>query len=249
MQGLQAHKCTPPHVFALLRCFPGSPPQLMEEHGVGYSTTGLVAQMREQGFTWKQARARCCPTTAASDCVLVHGGSLCAVEVMTPGNSMLVQCCRCSSRCSDATHHSPVACPATMQPACKAGGGSDKFRLGQTTSIQLVTCPHRSKPQGDVTVKLAEAYGFCWGVERAVQMAYEASRPCRAHALGVSSGSSQLTAAVAALLDAVTGVLTAAWRASCRPQPPLQARKAYPGKRLHITNEIIHNPGGCCAVQ
>ncbi|KAI7835626.1 hypothetical protein COHA_010482 [Chlorella ohadii] len=73
----------------------------MEEHGVGYSTTGLVAQMREQEFTWKQ---------------------------------------------------------------------------------------------GDVTVKLAEAYGFCWGVERAVQMAYE-------------------------------------------------ARKAYPGKRLHITNEIIHNPG------
>lgn len=77
--------------------------QLMEEHGVGYSTTGLVAQMRETGYVWKQ---------------------------------------------------------------------------------------------GDVTVKLAEAYGFCWGVERAVQMAYE-------------------------------------------------ARKAYPGQRLHITNEIIHNPGGC----
>lgn len=74
---------------------------LMEEHGVGYSTTGLVAQMREQGNIWKQ---------------------------------------------------------------------------------------------GDVVVKLAEAYGFCWGVERAVQMAYE-------------------------------------------------ARKAYPTQRLHITNEIIHNPG------
>ena len=74
---------------------------LMEEHGVGYSTTGLVAQMRAQGSMWKQ---------------------------------------------------------------------------------------------GDVTVKLAEAYGFCWGVERAVQMAYE-------------------------------------------------ARKAYPDRRLHITNEIIHNPG------
>ena len=74
---------------------------LMEEHGVGYSTTGLVAQMREQGNVWKQ---------------------------------------------------------------------------------------------GEVTVKLAEAYGFCWGVERAVQMAYE-------------------------------------------------ARRAYPGRRLHITNEIIHNPG------
>ena len=75
--------------------------ELMEEHGVGYSTAGLVAQMREQGYVWKQ---------------------------------------------------------------------------------------------GNVTVKLAEAYGFCWGVERAVQMAYE-------------------------------------------------ARKAYPTQRLHITNEIIHNPG------
>ncbi|KAI8111868.1 hypothetical protein M9435_004366 [Picochlorum sp. BPE23] len=74
--------------------------ELMEDHGVGYSTSGLVAQMKEQGNEWKQ---------------------------------------------------------------------------------------------GDVTVLLAEAYGYCWGVERAVQMAYE-------------------------------------------------ARKAYPGKRLHITNEIIHNP-------
>lgn len=73
---------------------------LMEEHGVGYSSMGLVAQMREQGNVWKQ---------------------------------------------------------------------------------------------GDVTVKLAEAYGYCWGVERAVQMAYE-------------------------------------------------ARQAYPGQKLHITNEIIHNP-------
>lgn len=76
---------------------------LMEEHGVGYSSTGLVAQMREAGNVWQQ---------------------------------------------------------------------------------------------GEVTVELAEAYGFCWGVERAVQMAYE-------------------------------------------------ARKAYPNQRLHITNEIIHNPGGC----
>jgi len=30
--------------------------------------------------------------------------------------------------------------------------------------------------RGDVTVKLAKSYGFCWGVERAVQMAYEARK-------------------------------------------------------------------------
>ena len=30
--------------------------------------------------------------------------------------------------------------------------------------------------RGDVTVKLADSYGFCWGVERAVQMAYEARK-------------------------------------------------------------------------
>jgi 4-hydroxy-3-methylbut-2-en-1-yl diphosphate reductase len=47
--------------------------------------------------------------------------------------------------------------------------------------------------RGGVTVKLAKAYGFCWGVERAVAMAYE-------------------------------------------------TRKQYPNHRIHITNEIIHNP-------
>jgi 4-hydroxy-3-methylbut-2-enyl diphosphate reductase len=72
----------------------------MEEHGVGYSSTGLVAQMRENNNMWQQ---------------------------------------------------------------------------------------------GQVTVKLAKAYGYCWGVERAVRMAYE-------------------------------------------------ARQAFPDKKLHITNEIIHNP-------
>jgi 4-hydroxy-3-methylbut-2-enyl diphosphate reductase len=56
---------------------------LMEEHGVGYSSTGLVAQMREKGNKWQQ---------------------------------------------------------------------------------------------GEVSVTLAKAYGYCWGVERAVRMAYEARR-------------------------------------------------------------------------
>ncbi|KAL6757660.1 4-hydroxy-3-methylbut-2-enyl diphosphate reductase [Haematococcus lacustris] len=55
--------------------------QLMDTHGVGYSSSGLVAQMRENGNVWQQ---------------------------------------------------------------------------------------------GEVTVKLAKAYGYCWGVERAVRMAYEA---------------------------------------------------------------------------
>jgi 4-hydroxy-3-methylbut-2-enyl diphosphate reductase len=57
--------------------------QLMDTHGVGYSSSGLVAQMREAGNLWQQ---------------------------------------------------------------------------------------------GEVTVKLAKAYGYCWGVERAVRMAYEARR-------------------------------------------------------------------------
>ena len=30
--------------------------------------------------------------------------------------------------------------------------------------------------EGEVTVKLADSYGFCWGVERAVQMCYEARK-------------------------------------------------------------------------
>jgi 4-hydroxy-3-methylbut-2-en-1-yl diphosphate reductase len=47
--------------------------------------------------------------------------------------------------------------------------------------------------RGEVTIYLAKAFGFCWGVERAVAMAYE-------------------------------------------------TRQHFPGERLWITNEIIHNP-------
>lgn len=47
--------------------------------------------------------------------------------------------------------------------------------------------------EGDISVYLAESMGYCWGVERAVQMAYE-------------------------------------------------TRKMHPDKKLHLTNEIIHNP-------
>lgn len=48
--------------------------------------------------------------------------------------------------------------------------------------------------RGDVTVKLAQDFGFCWGVERAVAMSF-------------------------------------------------QARKHFPDSKMHITNELIHNPG------
>ena len=59
---------------------------------------------------------------------------------------------------------------------------------GRPASLTALAC----RPQ-DVKIKLAQAYGYCWGVERAVQMAYE-------------------------------------------------ARKQYPKARVHVTNEIIHNP-------
>lgn len=43
----------------------------------------------------------------------------------------------------------------------------------QSQLIQEIrNCNYRLK-RGDVTIRLAEAFGFCWGVERAVAMAYE----------------------------------------------------------------------------
>jgi 4-hydroxy-3-methylbut-2-enyl diphosphate reductase len=46
-------------------------------------------------------------------------------------------------------------------------------RSGLVAQMRSGTFEHT---QGDVTVRLAQAYGFCWGVERAVQMAYETRR-------------------------------------------------------------------------
>ncbi|MFM7219595.1 MAG: 4-hydroxy-3-methylbut-2-enyl diphosphate reductase [Nodosilinea sp.] len=39
--------------------------------------------------------------------------------------------------------------------------------------IQEIRDRHYSLTRGEVTIKLAEDFGFCWGVERAVAMAYE----------------------------------------------------------------------------
>lgn len=43
----------------------------------------------------------------------------------------------------------------------------------QSNLIQQIRDRNYSLTIGDVTIRLAEAFGFCWGVERAVAMAYE----------------------------------------------------------------------------
>ncbi len=63
----------------------------------------------------------------------------------------------------------------------------------ESSLIQKIRTNGNLLVEGDVTIHLAESFGFCWGVERAVAMAYE-------------------------------------------------ARQHFPGQRLWITNEIIHNP-------
>ncbi|BAZ45763.1 4-hydroxy-3-methylbut-2-enyl diphosphate reductase [Chondrocystis sp. NIES-4102] len=44
----------------------------------------------------------------------------------------------------------------------------------QSDLIQHIRDRHGLLQRGDVTISLAESFGFCWGVERAVAMAYEA---------------------------------------------------------------------------
>lgn len=43
----------------------------------------------------------------------------------------------------------------------------------QSNLIQQIRNNNYSLTRGDVTIQLAQAFGFCWGVERAVAMAYE----------------------------------------------------------------------------
>ena len=43
----------------------------------------------------------------------------------------------------------------------------------QSSLIQEIRDRNYTLTRGDVTIRLAEAFGFCWGVERAVAMAYE----------------------------------------------------------------------------
>ena len=43
----------------------------------------------------------------------------------------------------------------------------------QSDLIQTIRDNNYTLQRGDVTIRLAEAFGFCWGVERAVAMAYE----------------------------------------------------------------------------
>lgn len=59
--------------------------------------------------------------------------------------------------------------PSTHSPSCVtptlAGGIIQQMKDGDFTM-----------QRGDITIELAKSYGFCWGVERAVQMAFEARK-------------------------------------------------------------------------
>jgi 4-hydroxy-3-methylbut-2-en-1-yl diphosphate reductase len=61
----------------------------------------------------------------------------------------------------------------------RKGFGHEEDVAGQMQSeyqsglIQEIRDHHYTLTRGNVTIKLAQAFGFCWGVERAVAMAYE----------------------------------------------------------------------------
>ena len=77
-----------------------------------------------------------------------------------------------------------------------AGKMTEKFK--SELVAELKESPFREVTSGEgnaaVTFQLAKEYGFCWGVERSIELAWA-------------------------------------------------ARDAYPDKKMHITNELIHNPG------
>ncbi|KAL2651325.1 hypothetical protein R1flu_019453 [Riccia fluitans] len=64
----------------------------------------------------------------------------------------------------------------------RSGFGHKKEMLEQISQeytsdiVQQLKANNNTLTVGDITIKLAESYGFCWGVERAVQIAYEARK-------------------------------------------------------------------------
>ncbi|KAK1399837.1 hypothetical protein POM88_009700 [Heracleum sosnowskyi] len=52
--------------------------------------------------------------------------------------------------------------------------GNSENKVGDI--IQTLKANEYEYTWGNVTVKLAESYGFCWGVERAIQITYEAKK-------------------------------------------------------------------------
>ena len=55
----------------------------------------------------------------------------------------------------------------------------------QSNLIQRIRNHNYVLQQGEVTIRLAEAFGFCWGVERAVAMAYETRQHSRQKKFGL----------------------------------------------------------------
>lgn len=117
------------------------PPALeaMERHGVGYSSTGLIARMRVEAEARKQ-EAKMAKMESGEDereaieAVTKGGKGKGAVEGKSGGESA----------------------PAPSSAPVYSSSSSPRITVGSTEVV------------------LAAAYGFCWGVERAVQMAYEA---------------------------------------------------------------------------
>ncbi|WP_026101244.1 4-hydroxy-3-methylbut-2-enyl diphosphate reductase [Synechococcus sp. PCC 7336] len=46
----------------------------------------------------------------------------------------------------------------------------------KSTLVETIRANGYTYTRGDVTIKLAQSFGFCWGVERAIEYAYEARR-------------------------------------------------------------------------